>query len=156
MEVSSEAWAGQSGRCTDVRDRDYGAERDGYAGAGVHFEPTIRHGFSAGFDGVGAVVRAPVGTVGQLVSNRRYRYASRSDQAGTFGRYERATWDDWSTGARTATAAEYDRYAEAAGNAVSIDEGGVAGPAGWTSSPAGAASRQHVFGEHYELAICNG
>ena len=34
-EVSSEAWAGRSGRCADLRDCDYGAERDVYAGAGV-------------------------------------------------------------------------------------------------------------------------
>ena len=68
MEVFSEAWAGRSGRLADLRDHDYGAKRDGYAGAGMCFKPSAHYGFSTGYDGDRAVTRAPVSAVDYVSS----------------------------------------------------------------------------------------
>jgi len=149
IEASPEQWAGQSSWHADVRDCDYGAKRDGYAGTGVHFEPTVHHGFSARFNGVGAFARAPVGAIEQLVSDGHYRYASRSSQAGASRCYEHAVRDDWGTRAKKARAAEYNRYAEQAGNGMSIT-----GLCTW-GSLAGIA-RQCMSGGPYKPATRNG
>jgi len=74
--VYLEAYINRSGWHANVGDYVYGAKRNSYAGAGTHFEPIIRNVFSVGFNGVGAVTRAPVSTIGQPVSDGYYGYCT--------------------------------------------------------------------------------
>jgi len=125
--VYLEAWVSRSRRCTDVGDDIVRAKWSGYTATSVHFVHIVRDGLSARFDRIGAVLGSPVvGAIGQSMSNGRYRYASRSGQAGAIGRYECAVWDNWNTGAGTAGAAEHNRYVVVAGNAVPIKMARVA------------------------------
>ena len=75
------------------------------------FQTNHLHGLSAGFDGVGAIGRAPVGTVEQLAFDRCCGYVSQSDQAGAHWRYKHVTCNDYGARAKTAGVAEYRRTA---------------------------------------------
>ena len=60
----------------------------GNPGAGEHLRQSIRSGFAAGYDGVGALVGAPTETTGYLESSGCHEYGSSGDGAGTAVRYE--------------------------------------------------------------------
>jgi len=127
MEFSPEAWAGRSSWHAHLRDRGYGAKRDGHAGAGVHFELITHYGFNDGYSGDTAVTRAPVGAIEPRNYDGSYLYASWSSEAGAFERSKCIASKDWDTGARVTRAAEYNWYTLRRPEVLSYNRASVSG-----------------------------
>ena len=76
-------------------------------------ESSVRSGFGAGFQEVGAVGRAPVSAVGYLESDRRQRYSSLRDRSrtGVVQRFEQITGGCYVARPKEARVADYQGYA---------------------------------------------